>query len=123
MTVERYLTVCHPFYHHSHSWPTRCYVLPIILFSLLYNTPRFFEMEIRLANETDNSNTTNTSDVIEPVTAILNSTNVDVPFELAASQLRLNYYYYTIYLVIRATFILYIRDLCIYVSLLCAHFR
>lgn len=47
MTAERYLTVCHPFYRHSHNWPTRNYIIPITAFCFIYNIPRFFEMETR----------------------------------------------------------------------------
>lgn len=47
ITVERYLTVCHPFYKHSHNWPSRYYIIPITIFCLIYNFPRFFEMETK----------------------------------------------------------------------------
>jgi hypothetical protein len=45
ITVERYLTVCHPFYKLSHEWPAKYYVIPIFSFSFLYNIPKFFELK------------------------------------------------------------------------------
>jgi hypothetical protein len=44
ITVERYLTVCHPFYTVSHRWSATHYVAPIVTFSFLYNLPKFFEL-------------------------------------------------------------------------------
>ena len=45
ITIERYLTVCHPFFAVSHKWTVRYYVVPIVLFSVVYNMPKFFELE------------------------------------------------------------------------------
>ena len=47
ITVERYFTVCHPFYRVSHSWPAKAYVIPIVSFALIYNIPKFFEIRTR----------------------------------------------------------------------------
>ena len=44
ITVERYMIVCHPFYVVSHKWSSKMYVLPIAIFSVLYNVPKFFEL-------------------------------------------------------------------------------
>ena len=60
ISVERYLTVCHPFYTKQKHWAAKRYILPIIVLSLVYNIPRFFEMQtkvtevqiIRNSNET-----------------------------------------------------------------------
>ena len=43
VSFERYMTVCHPFYMASHKWSAKRYVLPIVVFSIVYNTSRFFE--------------------------------------------------------------------------------
>ena len=109
MTVERYLTVCHPFYHHSHTWPTKLYVLPLLLFSIVYNLPRFFELNVETEIETANSTTSlqpswNGSDVLgeiplETTSSDWDMANSTVVYKLAPSKFRLNYYYYTIYLV------------------------
>ena len=45
ITIERYVTVCHPFYRVSHSWPAKNIVLPIVAFSIIYNVPKFFELK------------------------------------------------------------------------------
>ena len=44
VTVERYLTVCQPFYHVSHKWSAWRYVAPIVILAFLYNMPKFFEL-------------------------------------------------------------------------------
>ena len=43
ITIERYLTVCHPFYMFSRNWSSRMIGMGIISFSILYNIPKFFE--------------------------------------------------------------------------------
>ena len=44
ITVERYLSVCHPFYRVRHTWPPWFFVVPIAVFSVVYNLPTFFEL-------------------------------------------------------------------------------
>ena len=44
ITIERYLIVCHPFYVVSHEWTSKMYILPIIVFSIVYNIPKFLEL-------------------------------------------------------------------------------
>eukprot|EP00094_Tigriopus_californicus_P009763 TCALIF_09412-PA protein Name:"Similar to FR FMRFamide receptor (Drosophila melanogaster)" AED:0.27 eAED:0.27 QI:370/0/0.5/0.5/0/0/2/0/357 len=45
IALERYFTVCHPFFRVSHSWSSRVYVIPIVSFALLFNLPKFFELK------------------------------------------------------------------------------
>ena len=47
IAVERYITVCHPFFKLSHNWSSWRYIVPIIAFAFLYNIPKFFELETR----------------------------------------------------------------------------
>ncbi len=88
---------------------------PILLFSICYNLPRFFELEIRLQEKNNNSTTSlqplsNLSDIVEPIEMTANESSIDenataILFELAPTKFRLNYYYYTIYLVSGKTFL------------------
>ena len=58
ISVERYLTVCHPFYSKQKRWSSKRYILPIIAFCLIYNAPRFFELRTKVS-EVDLSNRSN----------------------------------------------------------------
>ena len=60
ISLERYLTVCHPFYLASKRWSAKRYIIPIIVFSLLYNASRFFELRTNcnLSNHQEIQNTT-----------------------------------------------------------------
>jgi len=46
ITIERYFTVCHPYFMFSKSWPSLVYILPIVLFSVVYNLPKFLELHV-----------------------------------------------------------------------------
>ena len=43
ITIERYLTVCHPFYMLAREWSSKWTSIGIIVFAVLYNIPKFFE--------------------------------------------------------------------------------
>ena len=46
ISLERYLVVCRPFYAISHKpLTTKVYVLTIVLFSIVFNLPKFFELK------------------------------------------------------------------------------
>ena len=45
ISIERYMTVCQPFIVAAHKWPAQRTIIPIIVFSILYNVPHFFEFE------------------------------------------------------------------------------
>jgi hypothetical protein len=79
ITIERYLIVCHPFYTVSHSWSSKRYVIPIVAFSVLYNSPKFFEL-----HTTYNA-------------TLLTECNETTGYDVAASSMRLNKYYITTY--------------------------
>ena len=44
ITIERYLTVCHPFYMLSRDWSSKWTSIGIIIFAVVYNIPKFFEV-------------------------------------------------------------------------------
>jgi len=51
ITVERYVCVCWPFYRVSHTLPAKMMVIPLVAFSFLYNTPKFFELHTIVPGE------------------------------------------------------------------------
>ena len=81
ITVERYVTVCHPFYRVSHSWPTKRFVLFLVVFAILYNIPTFFELEPKEFN-----------DLLEDGGGWRTYIQKDYPTKMRANQ-----YYYQIY--------------------------
>ena len=76
ISIERYMISCHPFYVISHKWSAKRYVIPTIIFSILYNLPKFFELK--------------TGKVYN---AVSNSTE----YILEGTNLRLNYEYFFFY--------------------------
>ena len=46
IAIERYITVCHPFFKISHNWSPSKYIIPILIFSVAYNLPKFAELEV-----------------------------------------------------------------------------
>ena len=78
VSVERYLAICRPLYHRTHSWPTHFFVIPILSFSIFYNVPKFFEMESTTTLEEKNG------------------TNMSFP-QIKLTELRANPYYYQMY--------------------------
>ena len=91
ISLERYLTVCHPFFVARTQWSARRYIIPITTLSLLYNVPHFFELraeEVRSnygIDEVHNS----TTDTWE------NMPN----YHVFLTPLRKNKYYYLIYII------------------------
>ena len=47
ITIERYITVCHPFFKISLNWSPKKYIIPILIFSWAYNVPKFLELEVK----------------------------------------------------------------------------
>ena len=36
----------------SHNWPSKCFIVPIIIFSIIYNIPKFFELKVGPQSDT-----------------------------------------------------------------------
>lgn len=98
ITIERYTTVCHPFYKISHAWRSSTYIVPIAVFSTLYNIPKFFELRVEQR---------------DPSSLIVNGTNIDdvltqeneaivrypQNYSLGPTSLRRDHLYVNIYLI------------------------
>jgi len=93
ITVERYVTVCHPFYRVSHSWPAKVLVIPIVAFAVLYNIPKFFELRTKVPGEEYDNIVETLGDINSTV---LNGTmeplEVDT-YGIAPTVMRMNPYY------------------------------
>ena len=46
ITIERFLAIRLPFFIQKHNVKARVFILPIAIYCLVYNSPRFFEYEI-----------------------------------------------------------------------------
>lgn len=96
ITIERYFTVCHPYFMFSKSWPSIIYILPIVLFSIIYNLPKFLELEVtKIIPRTGNSTTNET--LIEDI--YNESLEVVAKTKIEPTALRLNPVYIKIYLI------------------------
>ena len=94
ISIERYLTVCHPFYLSRKKWSAKRYIIPTILFSILYNITRFFETRLEYIGLEDQTRENNTI-------LIENDGNQETQYkyEIKYTSLRQNKYYYSIYTV------------------------
>ena len=70
--VQSVLTLSYPL-QVSHTWPAHLYIFPILTFSIIYNIPKFFELEVTrdARNVTDDINVddkdfTKQSDIVSP---------------------------------------------------------
>ena len=91
ISLELYLTVCHPFYVARKSWSAKRYIIPIVLFSLLYNISRFFEMNTKyIAIQDQNIQNTSMTD---------NQNNTKYDYRIELTSMSKNKYYYSIYII------------------------
>jgi hypothetical protein len=104
IAVERYLIICHPFYAINHRLSATRYILFIIIFSIIYNLPRFFSLTtLTCPHKTlepqlpgyniSKESISNTTHIIQ--TALSCTPGLT---EVRPTPLRLNYYYYSVYL-------------------------
>ena len=50
----------------SHKWPSYYYILPSVLFSVLYNIPRFLELTTETLTSGDGANITDSLVLVSP---------------------------------------------------------
>ena len=43
LTIERYISLCAPYLRYTHGIKSVHYIIPVLVFSTFYNSPRFFE--------------------------------------------------------------------------------
>ena len=82
ISIERYLVVCHPFFTLSNKWSSKVYILPILVFSILYNVPRFFGLKVQPIAM---GNPRNKSAINDPM------------FSIEHTDMRVDFYYVSIY--------------------------
>ena len=46
LALERYITVCFPYFKIRHRWSAKNYLIPVFIISFLYNLPKFFELTV-----------------------------------------------------------------------------
>ena len=124
ITVERYLTVCHPFYMLSREWSSRKIVAGISAFAIAYNIPKFLEIgtgytpctlteeyitqnmtnQLMLSSETNCSG--KTTQTLTNATTIDNSILLNEPvvssftkYHIQPTEMRLNSLYVQVYAV------------------------
>ena len=117
ISIERYLIVCRPFWTVSNNWSSKLYIIPILLMSLVYNLPRFFELTTGIDcgeptlghekfNEADDHkvaatqlNNTLSFETVRTSKQDIESTNVTCVYSIALTQMRQNKYYYSAYVI------------------------
>ena len=117
ISIERYLIVCRPFWTVSNNWSSKRYIIPILIFSLLYNLPRFFELStgIECGETIINQYKINDQNELEVLRTDMNSTtsfegsqasnediektNMTCIYSIKLTQMRQNKYYYSVYVV------------------------
>ena len=105
ISLERYLIFCSPFYAVSHKLSTKIYIPVIVIFSIIYNIPKFLELKVCDA-EALTARIRTTNDALKKLdksilvddgmqnTSFSNCTNEGY----IATDLRLDTDYYSIYL-------------------------
>ena len=78
LSVDRYISICKPLFYRGHPWTRRGVIIPILVFSLVYNIPKFFELQWTTRNE------------------IVNGTNITYE-KISWTEMRQNKFYIQLY--------------------------
>jgi len=103
LSVERYLAVVHPITKYRHKYSSMHFILPVVLYSVLYNLPKFFELTTACPAATKQGITFNETSSSEDLQIVLNSSLAEGSCRywernLVPSPLRRSYWYLNIYL-------------------------
>ena len=98
VSFERYMTVCHPFYMASKSWSAKRYIIPVIVFSFLYNTSRFFEFYTQRVY-LDKDQIFENGITLDGKHTVENDEIGNYIYQIGVSEFRENKYYIEIYIV------------------------
>ena len=97
IAFERYLIICHPFYVVNYKWPAKRYIIFILVFSIIYNLPRFFSMATFACVNGTLQSISNLHQSGETSNSIVSNCTSEEVF-VRPTSLRLNPYYYSVYL-------------------------
>ena len=98
VSFERYMTVCHPFYMASKRWSAMRYIIPVIVFSFLYNTSRFFEFYTQRVY-LDKDQIFENGTTLDGEHAVEKDEIGNYVYQIGVSEFRENKYYIEIYIV------------------------
>jgi len=94
LSIERYLTVAHPFARLRYGYSSRHFIIPVVLYSVLFNLPKFFELTTSCPESAQE--TLNTSIVGAPGKFLGDCLHGDL--EIVGREMRGNYWYLNIYI-------------------------
>ena len=92
ISVERYLTICRPLYHRAHSWKAHFFYVPILCFAVVYNIPKFFELQWAPVPTNNTTNYTTTAQN-------QNISSSEVSHYIIPTDMRTNPLYFQVYFV------------------------
>ena len=99
LAMERYRAVSKPIDYHTiivsgRQWQRVFhYVIPVVIFSLVFNLPKFMELKTQIHADTENSNATSVSHAAGKKLIDINCSFFFFQLALAPTELRLNDYY------------------------------
>ena len=106
ITLERYLIVCHPFYVISHRWKAKLYIWPIVIYSVVYNLPKFFEIQTSVNSSSPLSTKHPPPDISpiidhlgDPFNSSMNTKNLTTTYGIKPTSLREDLNYISIYMI------------------------